>query len=420
MRRKIKEIRAFPVKDSRGVPTIFCEMMLNTGEIVSASVPSGTSISAYEADELRDEDGGVDRAIYNITTCIVDALRGREPDITAIDALLCSLDRNENKSNLGSNALLAVSIANARAHALSLNVELFYLLKKLIGAPSMRIPLLLANVINGGLHTRGGLAVQEFLVMVQPKPSIHHAQVLIERVYASVGLSLNASCGPVELGLEGGWAPFCQNMPLSREREEYILTLMNSIIKREDVPLHLALDVAASNWFDLALKQYSWDGVPTSPAELLMRYRLWVDNFPILALEDPYAQDDWEWWSILTAELENKALVVGDDVCATRSARIKEAHARHAAHAVVIKPNQVGTVSETIDAIVTAQRCGLRVIISHRSGETNDTFIADLAVGAGAWGFKCGVPVQPERRTKYMRLAEIETILRADDHVPCF
>ena len=401
---KIKNLRAKEILDSRQNPTVEVEIETNKGKF-SASVPSGASKGEYEALELRDKDAGVKTAIKNVNKIICPKLIGKDPvQQREIDKLMIDLDGTENKSKLGANAILAVSIAVCRAAAATEKLPLYEYISKLAG---VRHPLTLPqpcfNFINGGKHAEKGLDIQEFMVIPQKK-SFAENLAAASRIFQNLKEILIKNYGEtaIKLGDEGGFVP-----PISNAQQALFL-LKNA--SENNPEIKFALDCAASQFYKEG--KYHLEGKELTRSGLLDFYKELINTFPIIFIEDPYGQDDWEGFKEITKELGKKIDIFGDDLLATNIKRIKEAHSRNACTGAIIKPNQIGTVTETIEAAKLAKSFEWKIMVSHRSGETLDDFIADLAVGVGAEFIKAGASSKEERMVKYNRLVKIEQELK--------
>jgi enolase len=400
---KIKSITARETKDSRNKPTV--EVELETGKgVFTASVPSGASTGVNEALELRDEDGrGVFTAIKNVNEIIAPKLIGMDVvNQKEIDDLMIGLDGTENKSKLGANAILGVSIAVCRAGAASQKMPLYQWINKLSGEGKINIPLPMFNILNGGAHAKNDLQIQEFMIVPQ-KHTMAENLVVGNNIFSRLKEAVRANFGDehLELGDEGGFAP-----PISKA-EQALFLIKNASEGHDDVKF--ALDCASSEFYKDG--KYDLEGRELSRAELAEFYKDLVAKFPIISIEDAFDEGDWQGWEEFTKEMGSKITIIGDDLTTTNIKRIKDAHNKFAINAVLIKLNQIGSVSETIDAINMTKSFGWKVIVSHRSGETMDNFIADLAVGAGADWLKSGSPAKEERMVKYQRVVEIEAEL---------
>jgi enolase len=388
---RIDRVEAKSILDTRGKPTVETTIFANTFS-ATASVPSGKSVGSHEACELRDADGGVAAAIENVNGEMAKALVGRRFDSPdEIDLFLINFDGTENKSRLGANAILSVSIAAMRLSALLENVPLWKAIAERAGTISSA-PRLFVNVMNGGVHTDFKLPFQEYLLVVEGKTS--EAFPIAKKAFAKLGEKL----GNVPMGDEGGYAPTFDTIEKSFE-------ILAELVK-EFPNTSIAIDAAANelfhdNNYELLGKKYSAD-------ELSHLYENLVAQFPFHSIEDPFDENAGDDFARLTAVLGEKTLIIGDDLTVTNPARIKDAAEKKEINAVLIKPNQIGTVREAIEAVKATYSAGFKAVASHRSGETNDTFIADFAYGIGAHGIKAGGFGQRERLIKYERLLEIE------------
>lgn len=414
---KIKSIIAREILDSRGIPTIEVKITLSSGLSAKASVPSGTSTGSHEAFELRDGDRkryeglGVLRAIGKINEIIAPKLIGFEvTKQSEIDSTLIALDGTKNKKNLGANSTLAISLACARVAAKDKKQELFsYLQESFSFANKPKIPVPLFNIFNGGKHADTNLDFQEFLVI----PRVASAAKMIQmgaEIFHELGKVLKESDYDADTGSEGGYAP---DLDSSIEAIEFILAASIRAGYKPGEDLRLGIDVGSSVLYESNTKKYLFplDNIYFNSANLIGLYNEWFKKYPIFYLEDGLAEDDWENWRELTTELGSKMLIVGDDLFTTSSDRLRQGLKEKAANAIIIKPNQVGTLTETVDCIRLAKTHGYKVIVSHRNGETNDDFIVDLAVAAGADYLKAGSLSRGERLAKYNRLLEIASII---------
>jgi enolase len=408
---KIKRIFGREILDSRGQPTLECVIILDNNTHISASVPSGASVGKYEAYELRDGDSGryggkgVLKAIHNLDTVLAPYLIGREPDIIVMDKDMIALEGTTQKVRLGANTLLAVSVAIIRAQALTYGVELYELINKLWKFEKPILPRCMFNIINGGMHAQSGLCVQEFMVVPR---SGGYAMRLEQAVcfYYRLMVELSKAGYNTGIGDEGGFAPCFSQQGI--EREHAALDLLQTVAAQmPDATVDFALDVASSCFYDEKHCAYKLHDEFYSAEELSAWYVELCKKYPLISIEDGCAEDDWDAWQLITSKLGNKTQLVGDDIFVTNTSRIQEGKKRGIATAVLIKPNQIGTVSETIQAIALCKQSGYQTVISHRSGETNDDFIADLAVGSAAGQLKAGAPVRGERVAKYNRLLDI-------------
>jgi enolase len=410
---KIISIRAREVLDSRGNPTVACRVTLGSGASAEAMVPSGASTGSHEALELRDggrryNGKGVLKAIRNVNTEIAKVLKGvdatRQSDI---DHVMLELDGTANKSHLGANAMLATSLAVAQALAGHRRIPLWKSLRETFHfsrGPSLPVPMM--NVLNGGAHANWSLDVQECMILPRQRAMSERVRAGAETFAALKGL-LEKQGFATTVGDEGGFAPKLKNT------ETALQLLIQAIRKagyRPGTDVALAVDVASSEFYDKRTKTYEMktEGKSYTSAELLKRYRLWQDMFPLISIEDPFAEDDWGSWKSAVPVLKAKSLIVGDDLFVTNVTRLARGINEKAATAILIKVNQIGTLTETVDAIQMAQAAKMAVIVSHRSGETADTTISDLAVACGAEHIKTGSLSRSERVEKYNRLMAIE------------
>jgi len=414
---EIVEIRAREILDSRGNPTVEAEVFLDSGAFGRAAVPSGASTGTHEALELRDKEEnrykgkGVLTAVQNVNEIIAPELIGLESTEQAeIDRILIELDGTENKSRLGANAILAVSMAVAQASAAEAGLPLYAYLG---GVGARLLPAPFMNVLNGGVHADNPLDIQEFMIVPCGAGSFAEALRYGAETYHSLKAVLKEKGLSVSVGDEGGFAPQIKN---SREALEFLMMAIERAGYRPGEDIVLALDVAASELFQDG--KYQLEGQELSSEEMIRFYEDLIQNFPIVSIEDPLAEDDWEGWAALCRELGDKIQIVGDDIFVTNVKRIREGIEKRIANAVLIKLNQIGTVSETLQAIELAHRTGWRTVISHRSGETEDTFIADLSVAVNAGQIKTGAPCRSERVAKYNQLLRIEEELGASALFP--
>jgi enolase len=413
---KIKNIKANEILDSRGVPTVSVEVELENGVKASASVPSGASTGAHEACELRDGNKecfggmGVTKACENIENIIAPELKGM--DVSGqikIDEIMIGLDGTKNKEKLGANAILAVSIAVLRAHSIVCNENLFQTIGGVYGFSDFSIPKPLAVVIEGGKHSDSNADIQEYMIIVD-EDNIKDNLNLIERVYTSLGEVLAGSGKSTNIGYEGAYGP---SISSNRDGLDLIMRAIDDSGIASD-KIRLALDVASSELYDKESQKYIMKGenIALNTGQMVSYLEDLVRNYPIVSIEDALSEDDWEGWRALSEKLGSKIMLVGDDLFVTNVERIRAGIDRKAANAAIIKPNQIGTVTETIEAIKMTKFAGWEPIVSHRSGETNDTFIADLAVAIGAKYIKAGAPVRGERVAKYNRLLEISELMQ--------
>jgi enolase len=410
MSAKIENIDAFEILDSRGNPTLRVTVELEDGHRGVASVPSGASTGAREAIELRDGDSarysgkGVLKAISNVRTYIEPRLKGFDASLQAkVDEALIQLDGTENKSRLGADAILGVSMAVARAGAIAENVPLYVYLG---GAAARRLPVPMMNVINGGQHAENSLDFQEFMIVPHGAPSFSEALRYGAETFQALRAELHKRGYSTAVGDEGGFAP---NPRSTDEACELIIQAIRVAGFKPADEIALALDPAATSfWKDGQYELAKSKGGIISREKLLELYRRLVDAYRIVSIEDGFAEDDWEGFHAQTEQLGDRVQIVGDDIYVTNPALIQRGIQKRASNAALIKLNQIGTVSETVKAIETCRNAGWRYIISHRSGETEDTFIADFAVAMNGGQIKAGSLCRSERLAKYNRLIEIE------------
>jgi enolase len=415
----IKQIRAREILDSRGNPTIEVDVQLTDGSIGRAAVPSGASTGEREALELRDGDTrrfggkGVTKAVGHVNTEIATALKGLEGrDQSSIDRRLIDLDGTPEKTRLGANALLGVSMAVARAAAAGAKTPLYRYMAGISTASHLPIPMV--NVVNGGAHAANTLDFQEFMLVPSGAPTFREAIRWSAEVFHALRALLKESSHPTSVGDEGGYAP---NF---RRPEEALDALVRAIERagyRPGADVALALDPAASEmWEDGAYVFRKAGSERLTPAQMIDLYAALLDRYPIVSIEDGLAENDWEGWRILTDRLGRKTMLVGDDIFVTNPAIIEKGIAAGIANATLIKLNQIGTVTETLQAIETSRKAGYRIVISHRSGETEDPFIADFSVAVGAEFIKTGSVCRSERVAKYNQLMRIEEELGPAAH----
>ena len=402
----IEDVYAIEVLDSRGNPTVKVTVALSDGTVASAVVPSGASTGKREALELRDKDErycgkGVLKAVENVNSQIAEAVIGLDTfNQKALDEQMRELDGTDNYSNLGANAVLGVSMAVARAAAKSLDVPLY---RYLGGANATVLPVPMFNIINGGAHANNSVDFQEFMIMPFGFDKFSDALRAASEIYHTLKGLLNAAGHSTAVGDEGGFAP---NL---NDNEEPIKLIMQAIEKagyKAGEQIKLALDVAASELYENG--KYKLEGKEFSSEELIERYAQLCEKYPIFSIEDGLSEDDWAGWAKLTSKLGAKVQLVGDDLFVTNEKILREGIAKGVGNAILIKPNQIGTVSQTMQTIRLAQRKGYRCVMSHRSGESEDSFIADFAVAMNTGQIKTGATSRSERNAKYNRLLEIE------------
>ncbi|QJU54004.1 phosphopyruvate hydratase [Herbiconiux sp. KACC 21604] len=403
----IEAVGAREILDSRGNPTVEVEVLLDDGVVSRAAVPSGASTGAFEAYELRDGDKGrylgkgVEKAVDAVIDELGPAIEGFDAtDQRLVDAALIERDGTDNKKRLGANAILGVSLAVARAAADSSDLPLF----RYVGGPNAHtLPVPLMNIVNGGAHADTGVDIQEFMAVPLGAETFSEALRWGVEVYHSLKSLLKSKGLSTGLGDEGGFAP---ELPNNREALDFILEAVTQAGFTPGRDVALALDVASTEFFENG--SYSFEGKQLSSQELSAYYAELVANYPLVSIEDPLAEDDWEGWTHLTAELGQKVQLVGDDLYVTNPKRLAQGIAQKAGNSILVKVNQIGTLTETLDAVSLAQRSGMTAILSHRSGETEDTTIADLAVATDAGQIKTGAPARSERVAKYNQLLRIE------------
>lgn len=410
---KIQTLHAREILDSRGNPTIEVDCVLEDGSAGRASVPSGASTGSHEALELRDKNGryrgkGVTHAVDNVKTLVASALVGKDFSQRSLDEALIALDGTPHKEKLGANALLGVSLAFGKASALAEKKRLadyFHALAPF--SHPLTLPTPLMNVINGGVHAPDSTDVQEWMLVPYGAPSFKEALRYGAETFHALKMILAERSLSTLVGDEGGFAPALGN---SEEVFELLLAAMAKAGYKPGVHMGIALDVAASELYRDGVYHFDHEGKSFNSSELIERYRLWCDTYPIVSIEDGLAEDDWEGHTQLTEVLGSRVQLVGDDLFCTTLSRIEEGVAKKAANAVLIKLNQIGTLTETVDAMIFAEVHGYRNIISHRSGETEDTIIADLAVGSGCGQIKTGSLSRGERVAKYNQLLRLEEL----------
>jgi enolase len=403
----IENIAAREILDSRGNPTVEVEVVLDDGTFARAAVPSGASTGAFEAVELRDGDAarfggkGVERAVTNVTERLAEELLGYEAsDQRAIDRVMLDLDGTPDKSGLGANAILGVSLAVAKAAADSAGLSLF----RYLGGPNAHLlPVPMLNILNGGAHADSNVDIQEFMIAPIGAATYREALRTGAEVYHALKAVLKKAGLGTGLGDEGGFAP---SLPTNAAALDLIAEAVQRAGYRLGEDIVLALDVAATEFY--SDNSYVFENSPKASDEMVAYYSKLVETYPIVSIEDPLAEDDWAGWSAMTAALGDKIQIVGDDLFVTNPKRIARGIAESAANAVLVKVNQIGSLTETFDAVDLAHRAGFRCMMSHRSGETEDTTIADLAVATGCGQIKTGAPARSERVAKYNQLLRIE------------
>jgi len=419
MTTEIIDIYAREILDSRGNPTVEVDVVLEDGTLGRAAVPSGASTGAYEAVELRDGDKsrylgkGVTKAVENVNNSIALEIVGMDAlDQVGIDQAMIALDGTPNKANLGANAILGVSMAVAKAAAASLGLPLYQYLG---GFNAKQLPVPMMNILNGGKHADNNVDIQEFMIMPVGAESFAQGLRMSTEVYHNLRKVLQGRVLATAVGDEGGFAP---NL---RSNEEAIEVILEAIVKAGYKPgeeFMLAIDAAASEFYQDGKYNLAGEGVVKTAAEMVEYYERLANKYPIISLEDGLAEDDWEGWKLLTERLGKKIQLVGDDLFVTNTARLGQGIAAGVANAILVKVNQIGTLTETFDTIEMAKRAGYTCVISHRSGETEDATIADIAVAVNAGQIKTGAPARTDRVAKYNQLLRIEEELQGIGQYP--
>lgn len=407
---KITKILAREIYDSRGWPTVQCEIILNNQFSVKSSVPSGISKGPYEAIELRDggkrlSGQGVLKAIENIELFLAPQFLSKEPNGLEMDMKILAADSTPDKSKLGANATLALSMALYKAQAFSENVELYELIAWVFGSETVSLPFPMFNLINGGLHSNNNLIIQEFMIVPIGLSNFRASMEVAVNVYHELQNILKKMNRNFAIGDEGGIACGIED---DLEALELLQKAIDTVVKNSGSKCVIALDISAERLYNASKKIYNWGGEKLSSEELTYVYLNLLEKYPIYSLEDPFASNDLESWAKLNKIADGKIQIVGDDIFATNMARIVKGLEQKAANATIVKPNQIGTITETLQTIKMCKEVGVNTIVSHRSGETEDNFIADLAVGASAGQIKAGGCARGERIAKYNRLLAIE------------
>jgi enolase len=408
----IVHVKGREVLDSRGNPTVEVEVELESGAHGSAIVPSGASTGAHEAAELRDGDKkrflgrGVTKAVANANTILCEALLGQPAeDQHLVDTLLCSVDGTKNKSKLGANAILGASLAVAKAAADELGMPLF---RYVGGSKARRLPVPMMNILNGGAHADNNVDFQEFMVMPIGASSFGEGLRMGVEVFHALKAELKQKKLMTAVGDEGGFAP---NLESNSAAFEIILGAIKKAGYRAGSDIVLALDAAATELYRNGSYTLEGEGKTFDSKGMVDLLSSWSTQFPIFSIEDGMAEDDWKGWQMLTAAIGGKTQLVGDDLFVTNTERLRQGIEQKAANAILVKPNQIGTLTETIEAIEMAHRAGMRAVMSHRSGESEDSTIADLAVATGTGQIKTGAPCRSDRVAKYNQLLRIEEML---------
>ncbi len=408
----IIDVFAREILDSRGNPTIEVEVVLDDGTYEKAAVPSGASTGAHEAIELRDGDKaryngkGVLNAVDNVNDIIADAIIGMDPtEQVAIDNTMIELDGTPNKSKLGANAILGVSLAVARAAATSAGIPLF----QYIGGSNAKVlPVPMMNILNGGKHADNNVDIQEFMIMPVGACCFAEALRMGAEVFHALKSVLKSKGLATGVGDEGGFAP---DLASNEDALKLIIQAIEKAGYKPGTDVVLALDPASTEFFEDGLYKLTGEGKEFTPAQMVEYYKGLCERYPIMSIEDGFAEDDWDGWKLATDVLGKTVQLVGDDLFVTNVERVRKGIELGVANSVLIKVNQIGTLTETLDAIETAKRAGYTAVISHRSGETEDTTIADIAVAVNAGFIKTGAPSRSERVAKYNQLMRIEELL---------
>ena len=418
----IEYIEAREILDSRGNPTVEVDVILEDGSMGRAAVPSGASTGEHEAVELRDGDKerylgkGVLKAVENVNNIISSEIVGLDAiDQVDIDKTLIELDGTENKAKLGANAILGVSLATARAASDFLGLPLF---KYLGSFHSSVMPIPMANILNGGAHADNSVDPQEFMVMPVGADSFREGVRMVAEIFQNLKAVLKGKGYNTSVGDEGGFAP---NLKSNEEAVEVILEGIEKAGYKAGEDVYIALDPAASEFFDQSKGKYVFkksDGRELTPAEMVDFWADWVEKYPIISIEDGMAEDDWDGWKLLTDRLGAKVQLVGDDLFVTNTKRLKMGIDKGIANSILIKVNQIGTLTETYEAVEMAKKAGYTAIVSHRSGETEDTFIADLVVALETGQIKTGSMSRSDRLAKYNQLLRIEEMLEGTATYP--
>jgi len=408
----IREVSAREILDSRGNPTVEATVILSDGSSGTAAVPSGASTGKYEALELRDggpryKGQGVTKAVNNVNTTIASACKNVSPfDQAALDNKLIQLDGTDNKSKLGANAILGVSMASARAAASSQCMPLYQYLNR---RDKYIMPVPMLNILNGGKHAEDSTDFQEFMIVPAGAKNFSESLRMGAEIYHSLKKAIKDKGLNTNVGDEGGFAP---SVPSNREAVELILAAMDIAGYKAGKDCFIALDVASSSFYENGKYVLAREGITLNSSELIDYYAKWVSQYPIISIEDGLDEDDWESWKLLKLKLGKKVQLVGDDLYTTNVTRLKKGIDMDASNSILIKLNQIGTLTETLEAIDMARKANWTTIVSHRSGETEDSFIADLAVSVNAGMIKTGAPCRSERVVKYNRLLYIEQELK--------
>ena len=408
----ISNIKARQVLDSRGNPTVEAEVFLENGGFGRAIVPSGASTGIHEALELRDKDEtryngkGVLKAVWNVNSKIKDVLVGNSADQHIVDQMMLDLDGTENKSNLGANAILAVSLANAKANAMARRMPFYKYIAELAGTTDeMSIPMPMMNVMNGGEHASWATDFQEYMIIPRGAGNIADAVRMGAEVFHALKTVLKERGYPTTVGDEGGYAPYVRDG--NNEPLECIKLAVEKTGYKFGDDIAIAMDIASSEFFDKDHYVLKTNGDWKSADDLINWYTWIIDNYPVISIEDGLAEDDWANWKIMTDRIGSRCQLVGDDLFVTNTKLLERGIKEGVANAILIKPNQIGSLSETIDAVLMAKKAGYKTVMSHRSGETEDVSIAHLAVGLGTGQIKTGSLSRTDRIAKYNELIRI-------------
>lgn len=419
---EIIRVKGREILDSRGNPTVEAEVELECGAIGRAAVPSGASTGKFEAVELRDGGGrylgrGVKKAVEHINTELAEAVMFENAlDQKRIDRLLCETDGTENKEKMGANAILAVSLATARAAAAALDIPMYRYLGGIIGR---ELPVPMMNILNGGKHADNTVDLQEFMIMPTGAANFAEGLRMCAEIYHTLKSLLKADGYSTAIGDEGGFAP---NLKNSEEVLSYMVKAIRETGYEPGTDVKIAIDAAASELYNEQTGMYEFEGeskmrgikVERTTEQMVDYFRCLAAGFPICSIEDALGEEDWRGWQLLTKSIGDKVQLVGDDLFVTNKKRLERGIELRAANAILIKVNQIGTLSESLEAIETAKKAGFKIVISHRSGETEDPFIADLAVASNAGQIKTGAPCRSERVSKYNELLRIEEKINGD------
>ncbi len=413
---KVKAIKARQIIDSRATPTVEVDVFLEDGSMGRAAVPSGASTGIHEALELRDGDTShflgksVGKAIENVNNLASEIFLTDFHSQEQLDRWLINKDGTENKSKLGANAILAISLAYAHAVALSQKVPLYQYISSIYGGARSKMPRPMFNIMNGGRHANWATDIQEFMIIIPNKTYFEQLETASE-IFMNLGKLLEKSGLNTNVGNEGGYAP---GFKTNEEAFEYVMRATENAGFKMGEEVYFGLDIAASEFFNQEKNSYDLktEGTSLTIDEWNSKLESWLNKYPLLSIEDPYGQDDWGNWSHFTAKYSQRLQIVGDDLLVTNTNRIKKGIELKACNALLVKPNQIGTLTETIEAMKMASQSGWGNIVSHRSGETEDISIAHIAVGTGCGQIKTGAPSRGERTAKYNELLRIEEMLK--------